>query len=197
MARWMFQQLIVGLDYLHRMVCDVEFRGVLAAAAAYIPPSLHTPHQHPHPATTHPLPTQNICSRDIKLENTLVKGNPANPVLKICDFGYSKSSDEQSQAQTTVGTIGMACVTRHCCARHCAAFLVAFVLRICCEVHVYVVNVAHTLYATTRISCTSYVSSYASSTFVCIALQHSLHGARGCNRGTGVRRHGCRHLVRV
>ncbi|KAL0909813.1 hypothetical protein M5K25_020711 [Dendrobium thyrsiflorum] len=30
-----------------------------------------------------------ICHRDLKLENTLLDGNPA-PRLKICDFGYSK-----------------------------------------------------------------------------------------------------------
>ena len=30
-----------------------------------------------------------VCHRDLKLENTLLDGNPA-PRLKICDFGYSK-----------------------------------------------------------------------------------------------------------
>ncbi|KAL4589059.1 hypothetical protein LXL04_001961 [Taraxacum kok-saghyz] len=30
-----------------------------------------------------------ICHRDLKLENTLLEGNPA-PRLKICDFAYSK-----------------------------------------------------------------------------------------------------------
>lgn len=33
--------------------------------------------------------TQQICHRDLKLENTLLDGSPA-PRLKICDFGYSK-----------------------------------------------------------------------------------------------------------
>ncbi|XP_042463665.1 serine/threonine-protein kinase SAPK7-like isoform X3 [Zingiber officinale] len=33
-----------------------------------------------------------ICHRDLKLENTLLDGNPA-PRLKICDFGYSKMAD--------------------------------------------------------------------------------------------------------
>ncbi len=90
MGRWMFQQLIVGLDYMHRMVCggcvvhDISTRCI-------------TP--------VHLLP-KGICSRDIKLENTLIRGNPENPVLKICDFGYSKSSVEQSQAQTCAGSIG-------------------------------------------------------------------------------------------
>jgi len=32
---------------------------------------------------------QQICHRDLKLENTLLDGSPA-PRLKICDFGYSK-----------------------------------------------------------------------------------------------------------
>jgi serine/threonine protein kinase len=33
--------------------------------------------------------SQQICHRDLKLENTLLDGSPA-PRLKICDFGYSK-----------------------------------------------------------------------------------------------------------
>ncbi|KAJ0228661.1 Protein kinase domain-containing protein [Hirschfeldia incana] len=33
-----------------------------------------------------------ICHRDLKLENTLLDGSPA-PLLKICDFGYSKHAD--------------------------------------------------------------------------------------------------------
>jgi serine/threonine protein kinase len=32
---------------------------------------------------------QQICHRDLKLENVLLDGSPA-PRLKICDFGYSK-----------------------------------------------------------------------------------------------------------
>ncbi|XP_039058563.1 serine/threonine-protein kinase SAPK1-like, partial [Hibiscus syriacus] len=41
-----------------------------------------------------------ICHRDLKLENTLLDGN-ATPRLKICDFGYSKSS---VLPKSTVGT---------------------------------------------------------------------------------------------
>ncbi|MFS7894263.1 putative protein kinase CAMK-OST1L family [Helianthus anomalus] len=37
------------------------------------------------------------------LENTLLDGSPA-PRLKICDFGYSKSSVLHSQPKSTVGT---------------------------------------------------------------------------------------------
>ncbi|XP_057529085.1 serine/threonine-protein kinase SAPK1-like [Amaranthus tricolor] len=44
-----------------------------------------------------------ICHRDLKLENTLLDGNP-KPRLKICDFGYSKSAVLHSQPKSTVGT---------------------------------------------------------------------------------------------
>eukprot|EP00898_Chlorokybus_atmophyticus_P004480 jgi/Chlat1/5032/Chrsp32S08952 len=46
---------------------------------------------------------QQICHRDLKLENTLLDGSAA-PRLKICDFGYSKSSLLHSQPKSTVGT---------------------------------------------------------------------------------------------
>ncbi|KAK9816390.1 hypothetical protein WJX74_003249 [Apatococcus lobatus] len=63
-ARWFFQQLIVGVDYIHRM---------------------------------------GVASRDIKLENTLLDGSP-RPLLKICDFGYSKHEKFQSAPGSRVGT---------------------------------------------------------------------------------------------
>ncbi|KAK3003824.1 hypothetical protein RJ639_018103 [Escallonia herrerae] len=44
-----------------------------------------------------------VCHRDLKLENTLLDGSFA-PRLKICDFGYSKSSVLHSQPKSTVGT---------------------------------------------------------------------------------------------
>ncbi|MCO5586489.1 hypothetical protein L7F22_040429 [Adiantum nelumboides] len=44
-----------------------------------------------------------ICHRDLKLENTLLDDS-AVPRLKICDFGYSKSSLLHSQPKSTVGT---------------------------------------------------------------------------------------------
>ncbi|KAI3838988.1 hypothetical protein MKX03_009703 [Papaver bracteatum] len=44
-----------------------------------------------------------ICHRDLKLENTLLDGNPT-PRLKICDFGYSKSAILHSTPKSTVGT---------------------------------------------------------------------------------------------
>jgi len=47
--------------------------------------------------------SRGICHRDLKLENTLLDGSPA-PRLKICDFGYSKSSLLHSVPKSTVGT---------------------------------------------------------------------------------------------
>ncbi|XP_047341551.1 serine/threonine-protein kinase SAPK2-like [Impatiens glandulifera] len=44
-----------------------------------------------------------ICHRDLKLENTLLDGSGA-PRVKICDFGYSKSSVFHSQPKSRVGT---------------------------------------------------------------------------------------------
>ncbi|KAI3669212.1 hypothetical protein L6452_40439 [Arctium lappa] len=44
-----------------------------------------------------------ICHRDLKLENVLLDGS-STPRLKICDFGYSKSSVLHSQPKSTVGT---------------------------------------------------------------------------------------------
>ncbi|KAF7137990.1 hypothetical protein RHSIM_Rhsim07G0204300 [Rhododendron simsii] len=46
---------------------------------------------------------QEICHRDLKLENTLLDGSAA-PRVKICDFGYSKSAVFHSQPKSTVGT---------------------------------------------------------------------------------------------
>ncbi|XP_048498006.1 serine/threonine-protein kinase SAPK2 isoform X2 [Beta vulgaris subsp. vulgaris] len=44
-----------------------------------------------------------VCHRDLKLENTLLDGSAA-PRVKICDFGYSKSSVLHSQPKSAVGT---------------------------------------------------------------------------------------------
>ncbi|PHT68186.1 hypothetical protein T459_27673 [Capsicum annuum] len=38
---------------------------------------------------------EQVCHRDLKLENTLLDGSPA-PWLKICDFGYSKRYESSS-----------------------------------------------------------------------------------------------------
>ncbi|KAK9829253.1 hypothetical protein WJX72_004786 [[Myrmecia] bisecta] len=63
-ARWYFQQLIIAVDYCHRM---------------------------------------GVANRDIKLENTLLDGT-TKPLIKICDFGYSKHDKLQSAPGSRVGT---------------------------------------------------------------------------------------------
>jgi serine/threonine protein kinase len=46
-------------------------------------------------------------SRDIKLENTLLVLQPdKKPLLKLCDFGYSKHDTLDSVAKSKVGTPG-------------------------------------------------------------------------------------------
>lgn len=63
-ARWFFQQIIIALDYCHRV---------------------------------------GVANRDIKLENTLLS-RAERPVVKICDFGYSKDENLQSAPGSRVGT---------------------------------------------------------------------------------------------
>ena len=49
---------------------------------------------------------QGVANRDLKLENLLLDRDGANgrrPLLKICDFGYSKH-ENNSPATTGVGT---------------------------------------------------------------------------------------------
>lgn len=66
-ARWFFQQLMIGVDYCHK---------------------------------------KGVANRDIKLENTLLQNvrDLPLPLLKICDFGYSKA-EFKSAAKSKVGTL--------------------------------------------------------------------------------------------
>lgn len=57
---------------------------------------------------------QGVANRDIKLENTLLDGSP-RPLIKICDFGYSKVS------QGCTAMSGPACA-------HCGQMLHAAVM---------------------------------------------------------------------
>ena len=59
-----------------------------------------------------PLCVQGVVNRDIKLENTLLDGSK-RPLLKICDFGYSKN-DKDSVPKSKVGTPGYTGARRHC-----------------------------------------------------------------------------------
>ncbi|CAH8391275.1 unnamed protein product [Eruca vesicaria subsp. sativa] len=88
-ARFFFQQLISGVNYCHAMVpsCNLFLFFVSVILLFVLIYSY----------------VKQICHRDLKLENTLLDGSPA-PRLKICDFGYSKSSVLHSQPKSTVGT---------------------------------------------------------------------------------------------
>ncbi|XP_039002390.1 serine/threonine-protein kinase SAPK3-like isoform X1 [Hibiscus syriacus] len=90
-ARFFFQQLISGVSYCHSMVSYENISNLLrfCLMVTSIPHSI--------------VLLQQICHRDLKLENTLLDGSPT-PRLKICDFGYSKSAVLHSQPKSTVGT---------------------------------------------------------------------------------------------
>ncbi|XP_050272708.1 serine/threonine-protein kinase SRK2A-like isoform X1 [Quercus robur] len=92
-ARYFFQQLISGVFYCHSMVINTKIFRVISVSFLCL-------------VLTFPLiyfVLKQICHRDLKLENTLLDGSPA-PRLKICDFGYSKSSLLHSRPKSTVGT---------------------------------------------------------------------------------------------
>ncbi|CAK0733351.1 hypothetical protein CVIRNUC_000261 [Coccomyxa viridis] len=65
-ARGIFQQLILAVDYCHRM---------------------------------------GVANRDIKLENVLLGGDKKKPIIKLTDFGFSKSVQD-SIPTTICGTLG-------------------------------------------------------------------------------------------
>ncbi|GKV21258.1 hypothetical protein SLEP1_g31254 [Rubroshorea leprosula] len=91
-ARFFFQQLISGVSYCHAMV-----------SAFSLVPYFHNINNYTVGSLFLHLSMKQVCHRDLKLENTLLDGSPA-PRLKICDFGYSKSSVLHSQPKSTVGT---------------------------------------------------------------------------------------------
>ena len=121
-ARWFFQQLIIGMDYCHKMV-----RPLLRAIESESLASSHAGKADDYwqegkrysrllclaglsmPIMKTALVTvdgglQGVVNRDIKLENTLLDGSK-RPLLKICDFGYSKN-DKDSVPKSKVGTPG-------------------------------------------------------------------------------------------
>lgn len=48
-----------------------------------------------------------IANRDIKLENTLLMDLSETPVLKLCDFGYSKDELCASISKTMCGELSL------------------------------------------------------------------------------------------
>ena len=54
-----------------------------------------------------------IANRDIKLENTLLMDESEWPLLKLCDFGYSKDEYQGSACKTLCGELQTCTLT--CC----------------------------------------------------------------------------------
>lgn len=110
-ALWFFQQVVIAVDYCHKMVLCVMvvvgcfwYSGWLmtwgcvwgCVCVCIVQRTIHD-----CIATVdwmgctdsctiaiHPI-TQGIVNRDIKLENTLLDDSP-RPLIRLCDFGYSK-----------------------------------------------------------------------------------------------------------
>ena len=60
-----------------------------------------------------------IANRDIKLENTLLMDLSERPVLKLCDFGYSKDELCASISKTMCGEDTMSVPLRKCFCKCC------------------------------------------------------------------------------
>jgi len=88
-ARYFFQQLICGVSYCHFMVRTKKKRSILFSLSQQEELVHHFVLTKQVSNTKSVVHLQQICHRDLKLENTLLDGSPA-PRLKICDFGYSK-----------------------------------------------------------------------------------------------------------
>ncbi len=86
-ARWFFQQLIVGLDYCHKRV-----RGQINTLHVALASKPSRRLSHSLSMRLAVLYSQGVVNRDIKLENTLLDNSP-RPLVKVCDFGYSKVSE--------------------------------------------------------------------------------------------------------
>ena len=89
-ARWLFQQLVVGLDFSHRMVSAaraVVWQSVLSAACRRLG-GRQLVGRAPFPPLYCVL-VQGVSNRDLKLENVLLMKDQAtgHPMVKICDFG--------------------------------------------------------------------------------------------------------------
>ncbi|XP_038901235.1 serine/threonine-protein kinase SRK2I isoform X1 [Benincasa hispida] len=102
-ARFFFQQLISGVSYCHAMVLELLYASSILIIFFCKILSSKGSGKFVFYFFYLLLLVKQVCHRDLKLENTLLDGSPA-PRLKICDFGYSKSSVLHSQPKSTVGT---------------------------------------------------------------------------------------------
>lgn len=102
---WLFQQLIVGLDYCPSMHYDIALQSATSDRrmhcaqeddARWFFQQLIVGLDYCH--------RMGVVNRDIKLENTLLDASP-KPLVKITDFGYCKASND-SLPKSKVGTPG-------------------------------------------------------------------------------------------
>lgn len=87
-ARYFFQQLISGVHFCHAKVYTYLHFPSFFPQRLWPLLRIFRNAQNEN-LCSYDLVMQQICHRDLKLENTLLDGSPA-PRLKICDFGYSK-----------------------------------------------------------------------------------------------------------
>ena len=81
-ARWFFQQLVVAVDYCHRMVSIVGVPLLWCSAVQYDAERRTHLHQGSGTLGCCRLRPQGVTSRDIKLENTLLDG-ARWPLIKV------------------------------------------------------------------------------------------------------------------
>ena len=72
-----------------------------------------------------------IANRDIKLENTLLMDLSERPLLKLCDFGYSKDEYQGSACKTLCGKHEAVTPTDYCHNWHICSLLAVATLVIC------------------------------------------------------------------
>ena len=105
-ARWFFQQLIIGADgcfccFMRRQLLVLVPR---ALASCHWAQGWNAQHLICCVTGLDYCHRMGVVNRDIKLENTLLDGSK-RPLVKICDFGYSKS-EKDSLPKSKVGTPG-------------------------------------------------------------------------------------------
>ena len=84
----------------------------------------------PRPADTVKHTAQGVANRDIKLENILLDESEPRPLIKICDFGYSKvgSSQDQRLARLCISTMLSSPRLKHANLQHAVLSLLTLVV---------------------------------------------------------------------